>query len=80
MGIEFMIREAEFDDAPAIAQVSYLTWLHAYRGIIPDAELDALNLESVTDKWVQILSLIFSVHFHLFGRRIFFQLPAILKG
>jgi ribosomal protein S18 acetylase RimI-like enzyme len=58
MGIEFMIREAEFDDAPAIAQVSYLTWLHAYRGIIPDAELDSLNLESVTDKWVQILSLI----------------------
>ena len=57
MGSEFVIREAEFDDAPAIAKVNYLTWLHAYRGILPDAELDALNLESVTDKWVQILSL-----------------------
>ncbi len=57
MATELVIRKAEFDDAPAIAQVSYLTWLHAYRGIIPDAELDALNLESVTEKWVQILSL-----------------------
>ncbi|MDP1721079.1 MAG: GNAT family N-acetyltransferase [Candidatus Nanopelagicaceae bacterium] len=57
MGAEFAIREAKFDDAPAIARVSYLTWLHAYRGILPDRELDALNVESVTDKWVQILSL-----------------------
>lgn len=57
MVTNFMIREAEFDDAPGIARVSYLTWLHAYRGIIPDTELDSLNLESVTDKWVQILSL-----------------------
>lgn len=45
MGTEFVIREALFDDAPAIGQVSYLTWLHAYRGIIPDAELDSLKLE-----------------------------------
>lgn len=58
MGTEIVIRDAGFGDAPAIAKVSYLTWLHAYRGIIPDAELDALNLESVTDKWVQILSLV----------------------
>lgn len=57
MGTEFTIREAEIDDAPAIAKVSYLTWLHAYRGILPDTELDTLNLESVTNKWVQILSL-----------------------
>lgn len=57
MGTKFTIREAEFDDAPSIARVSYLTWLHAYRGILPDTELDTLNLESVTDKWVQILSL-----------------------
>lgn len=56
MGNEFAIREAVFDDAPAIAQVSWLTWLHAYCRIIPDAELDVLNLESVTDKWVEILS------------------------
>lgn len=57
MGTEFVIREAEFDDVPAIAQVSYATWVHAYRGIIPDAELDSLNVESVTDKWRQILNL-----------------------
>ena len=57
MVTEFAIRKAEFDDASAIAQVSFLTWLHAYRGIIPDAELDALTLESVTEKWVQILNL-----------------------
>lgn len=57
MGFEIIIREAAIDDAPAIAKVSYLTWLHAYRGIIPDAELDALNIESVTGKWAEILSL-----------------------
>lgn len=57
MGTEFTIRAAKFDDASAIAKVSYLTWLHAYRGILPDAELDTLNLESVTNKWVQILGL-----------------------
>lgn len=56
MGDEFEIREAVFDDAPTIAQVNLLTWLHAYRGIIPEVELDVLNLESVTEKWVEILS------------------------
>ena len=56
MGNEFEIRDAVFDDAPTIAQVNLLTWLHAYRGIIPDVELDVLNLESVTEKWLEILS------------------------
>ena len=52
-----MIREAEFDDVNAIARVSYLTWPHAYRGIIPDAKIESRNVESIADEWRQILSL-----------------------
>lgn len=57
MGSEFAIRDAVMEDAPGIAKVNYLTWLHAYRGLIPDSELDSLNLASLTDQWKQNLSL-----------------------
>ena len=53
----FAIRDAVIEDAPAIARVNYLTWLHAYRGLIPDLELDSLNVESLTDNWKQNLSI-----------------------
>jgi ribosomal protein S18 acetylase RimI-like enzyme len=55
--MEFGIRNAEFEDAPAIARVNYLTWLDAYRGLIPDLELDSMNVESLTDKWKQNFSI-----------------------
>jgi len=52
---EFAIREAVIEDAAAIARVNQLTWLHAYRGLIPDSTLDSLDLESLTDRWMQNL-------------------------
>lgn len=50
------IRDAAIDDAQAIARVNYTTWLHTYRGILPDSEIDSLNLELLTDQWIQNLS------------------------
>lgn len=55
MSAGILIRRAEISDVPAISQVNYITWIDTYRGMIPDAELDALNLESLVDKWMQIL-------------------------
>ena len=57
MDSEFTIRNAVIEDALAIAKVNYLTWLHAYRGIVPDSEFDSLDLESLTDQWKQNLSI-----------------------
>ncbi|OIQ75466.1 putative acetyltransferase [mine drainage metagenome] len=56
MESEIAIREAVIEDAPAIARVNFLTWRHAYRGLIPDSELDSLNLEGLTDRWQQNLN------------------------
>lgn len=61
MESEFTIREAILEDAWAIANVNYLTWLHAYRGLIPDSELDSLNLEALTDQWKQNLTVVSSL-------------------
>lgn len=57
MNSGFTIRDAKIEDALAIASVNYLTWLHAYRGIVPDSDLDSLNLESLIGQWKQNLSL-----------------------
>lgn len=56
MESEIAIREAVIEDAPAIARVNFLTCRHAYRGLIPDSELDSLNLEGLTDRWQQNLN------------------------
>lgn len=56
MDSELTIRDAVSDDAPAIARVNYLTWLHAYRGLVPDSELDSLNMQSLTDRWRENLN------------------------
>lgn len=53
---EFTIRAAGIEDAPGIARVNYSTWLHAFRGLIPDLELDSLNLGSLIDQWMRELS------------------------
>lgn len=56
MESHFGIRAAVIEDALSIAQVNYLTWLDTFRGLIPDLELDSLNLESLIDRWKQNLS------------------------
>lgn len=57
MGMEFEIRKAGLDDVPAIAHVSFQTWPHTYRGIVPEERINSRTIESVTDTWRQILNL-----------------------
>ena len=41
----FSVRDAQIEDAPAIARVHVDTWRSAYRGIVPDDHLDAMSYE-----------------------------------
>ena len=45
------VREATRDDALGMAIVRVETWRATYRGIIPDAFLDALSARSVAERW-----------------------------
>lgn len=46
-----VIRLATPDDARAIAEVHIRTWDVAYRGLVPDAVIDAITLEEREAKW-----------------------------
>jgi ribosomal protein S18 acetylase RimI-like enzyme len=46
-----LIRAAELNDAPALAEVHVRTWQHAYRGKLPDNLLDRLSVERRTEQW-----------------------------
>lgn len=58
------IREARPADAEAIARVRVETWRTTYRGIIPDAFLDALSIPEKTDRYRQSLEDKGSKKFH----------------
>lgn len=45
------VRPAVTADAPAIASVHVRTWQSAYRGLVPDWELDNLSTEARTSMW-----------------------------
>ena len=49
------IRRAEARDAAAIAQVRIDAWRATYRGMMPDAYLDAMNLSDSAAFWARIL-------------------------
>jgi GNAT superfamily N-acetyltransferase len=49
------IRPATADDAPAIARVRVDCWRTAYRGLIPDAYLDAMDVDASTALWDRVL-------------------------
>jgi GNAT superfamily N-acetyltransferase len=53
-GIE--IRRASAGDAGAIAQVRVDSWRTTYRGMIPDAYLDAMQVDASTALWERVLS------------------------
>ncbi len=46
-----MIRKAQPDDARAIAEVHVASWLAAYRGLMPDEALDALDVDLRAARW-----------------------------
>jgi GNAT superfamily N-acetyltransferase len=50
------VRPAQTSDAAAIAQVRIDAWRAAYRGIIPDAYLDAMSLSDSAAFWERILA------------------------
>src|SRR5262245_39849900 len=49
------IRRAELRDAPAIAAIHVVASREAYRGMIPDAILEAFSVERRSTQWVRIL-------------------------
>ena len=49
------IRPATLADAPAIAQVRVNAWRATYRGMIPDAYLDAMKVEDSESLWARVL-------------------------
>jgi ribosomal protein S18 acetylase RimI-like enzyme len=50
------LRDAKAADAHAIAEIHVGTWRAAYRGLVPDAQLDALSVEQRTEYWSGALS------------------------
>jgi len=50
------IRPATADDAQAIARVRVDCWRTTYRGLIPDAYLDAMDVDASTALWDRVLS------------------------
>ena len=50
------VRVATVDDAGAVAAVQVRSWQRAYRGLLPDAYLDALSVERRGDIWSHILA------------------------
>lgn len=49
------VRPAVKADAAGIAVVHVRSWQGAYRGVVPDAYLDALSVERRTEVWSEIL-------------------------
>ncbi len=49
------VRRAVADDARAIAEVQVAGWWVAYRGLAPDAFLDAFTIQARTARWVELL-------------------------
>ena len=50
------IRRATAGDAPAIARVRVDSWRTTYRGLIPDAYLDGMQVEASTALWDRVLT------------------------
>lgn len=53
---ETTIRRAEASDAEAIARVRVDAWRATYRGLIPDAYLDAMRVEDSAALWQRVLT------------------------
>jgi len=51
-----VIRQATVQDAPAIARVRIDSWRTTYRGLVPDAYLDAMRLEDSVELWNRVLT------------------------
>jgi GNAT superfamily N-acetyltransferase len=52
----FSVRRATAGDAPAIARVRVDSWRTTYRGLIPDAYLDGMQVEASAALWDRVLT------------------------
>lgn len=50
-----IIRQADIDDALAIATIHVRSWQHAYRDLLPEHQLDALSIPEREQQWVHNL-------------------------
>lgn len=50
-----IVREARIEDAEGIARVQVGTWRVAYRGIVPDGHLNALDVAARTEMWRSVI-------------------------
>jgi L-amino acid N-acyltransferase YncA len=50
------IRPATIDDCARIAAVHVAAWQETYRGIVPNAVLDALSVPARTERWREIVA------------------------
>ncbi len=51
-----LIRPSRAEDALAVASVRIVSWQTAYRGIVPDAHLDAMSPQKNLDHWRKVAS------------------------
>lgn len=49
------VRRAVASDARAIAEVQVMGWQAAYRGVVPDAFLEAFTIQARTARWIELL-------------------------
>jgi len=54
--MQVTIRTADAGDAAALASVQISSWRTTYRGIVPDAHLDSLNVEARTLRWQELFA------------------------
>jgi GNAT superfamily N-acetyltransferase len=52
---DVVLRNATVEDADGIARVHIATWQAAYRGIVPDDYLDAMDVGDRTARWRNVL-------------------------
>jgi GNAT superfamily N-acetyltransferase len=55
VSVATLLRKASPGDAGAIGEISVLAWQGAYRGIMPDEYLDALDARDRSDRWIGTL-------------------------
>ncbi|HEX7973513.1 MAG TPA: GNAT family N-acetyltransferase [Anaerolineales bacterium] len=54
--MSMLIREADLNDAEAIAKVRVDSWRTTYRGLLPQRYLDSLSYEPVAENWRNVLA------------------------
>jgi GNAT superfamily N-acetyltransferase len=53
--VRFAIRPAKLADAEGIARAHTASWRTSYRGILPDAVLDRIDVDQRTSSWRRVL-------------------------